>query len=202
MAAGHKRISNLLEVSEVSAGLDEQLFALADEIGTLHTRIVRLEAFLSSAEDWTKVFDEYQEKEPLADGSLTELNAWILVYQSDERYWQIPEGNFPRLEDPASFYSTWLGGAQVIARVDLAESLAQQILLELKRDKILPDYHQALDDSLGLSVNLVLHPNTSSIEVGRVRDPGLMTLGGGILGLLVWFILSLIRIEYQREKNV
>jgi len=201
LEAGHERIDGLLEISEVAAGLDAQLFALADEIGSLKTRTSKLASFQSAAEEWFSVFDARDQDRPLDDDLLTELNAWILVYRKNGQLWQVPVGNFPQPEDPIPGYMIWLEKANIAAEQDLKESLVQLSILEDEREKVLPEYHQALDDSLGLSANLVLQPLSSEVNVSQTRAAGEIVLGGGILGLLSWFVFAIIMISKRGKDN-
>ncbi len=151
---------------------DAQLFALADEIGSLKSRTSKLESFQNSAEEWQSVFSAQDQIQPLDDDLLTELNAWILVYRKSGPLWQIPVGDFPQPTDPVSLYIIWLENANILAEQDLQESLDQLSILEEDREKVLPEYHEALDDSLGLSANLVLQPLSSEVEVSQTRATG------------------------------
>ncbi|MBS1248632.1 MAG: hypothetical protein MAG431_00190 [Chloroflexi bacterium] len=73
---------------------------------------------------------------------------------------------------------------------DAQEELA---LLTTKREEILDEYHQAQDDSLGLSANLYLEPSSSLSQEGRVRSTGTVTLVAGGIGFLVWVLVAFLR---------
>jgi hypothetical protein len=198
---GYKKLGELLEVSKTNAILDAQLFALADDIGLLKGRISRLETFLSSAEEWLDIFENAPPDDPLPEDLRDELDAWILVYRKNQQYWQVPVGNLPGKNGPVSQYISWLTSAKLIAQKDIEESRPQLALLVDDREAVLPEYHQGLEDSLGLSANIVLEPNISQPTVDKVRSSGTMTLGGGILGIMVWLIYTLIMIEHNRKRN-
>jgi len=198
---GHEKLTQLLEISEMNAINDAQLFDLADEIGTLKGRIARLETFLSSSEEWIDKLENESQDNPLSEELLEELNAWILVYRKNEKYWQIPLGDFPDKNEAVSAYLPWLSSAQLVAQVDMEESASVLPLLLTEKEKILPAYHQLLQDSLGLSANIVLEPNISLSAVERVRSPGEMTIAGGILGIMVWLIYTFIKIDNNRKNN-
>ena len=201
MEEGYKKIEELLEISDVVAQLDAQLFALADEIGSLKSRTSKLESFQMSSEEWQSVFSAQDQTLPLNDNLLVELNAWILVYRENEGRWQMPVGDLPQPTDPVSLYIIWLEKVNIHAEKDLQESLVQLSILEEDREKVLPEYHEALDDSLGLSANLVLQPLSSEVEVSQTRATGESVLGGGILGLLAWFILAIVKISISGKEN-
>jgi len=198
---GYKKIERLLEISDVTARLDAQLFALADEIGSLKSRTSKLESFQNSAEEWQSLFSTQDQIQPLDDDLLTELNAWILVYRKSGQQWQIPVGDFPQPAAPVPHYVIWLENANILAEQDLQESLDQLSILEEDREKVLPEYHESLDDSLGLSANLILQPLSSNVEVNQTRATGESVLGGGILGLLAWFIIAIVNISLSGKEN-
>jgi len=198
---GYKKIEGLLEFSDIAASLDADLFALADEIGSLKKRTSKLQSFQNSAEEWQDVFSTQDQFQPLDDDLLKELNAWILVYRKSGPLWQIPVGNFPQPTDPVSLYIIWLENANILAEQDLQESLDQLSILKEDREMVLPEYHEALNDSLGLTANLVLQPLSSEVDVSLTRATGEVVLGGGILGLLAWFILAIVKISISGKEN-
>ncbi len=198
---GHKRISELLVFSDIVASLDAKLFALAGEIGTLKTRSANLISFQSSAAQWEDVFSDQNQDQPLDEETLVELKAWILAHRENDLHWQVPIGDFPNPQDPAADYLTWLHNALIYADEDYQVSQVKLSILEEDRELVLPDYHEALVDSLGLSANLVLEPLSSEIEISRFRSTGEMTIGGGIIGLLAWLILAVIKINQSEKSN-
>ena len=199
---GHEKLTQLLEISKMNAVNDAQLFDLADEIGTLKGRKARLETFLSSSNEWIERLENESQDNPLAEELVEELNAWILVYRENEEYWQVPMGDYPGNIEPVSEYLPWLSSARLVAQKDLEESEPQLALLMDERNKVLPEYHELLEDSLGLSANIVLEPNISQPAVEKIRSSGTMTLGGGILGIMIWLIYTFLKIEHNRKTYV
>ncbi|MCK4800557.1 MAG: hypothetical protein KAS84_01090 [Anaerolineales bacterium] len=195
---GHGKITELLEVSEQVAHLDAQLQSLNDEIGSLKKQNATLESFLSSLSEWISVLEEFPPDSPLHEDISREFAAWILAYREDDDSWQVPLDNLPLSDQTAANYQSWLGSAQLLANAVSSKTLTQVELLENERAEILPQYHAALEDSLGLSANLVLQPNTSAPSVHQVRSTGIVTLGSGILGLLTWILLAAFRIKGRR----
>ena len=198
---GHQRISELLVFSDIAASLDAKLFALAGEIGTLKTRSANLISFQSSAAEWVDVFSNQNQDQPLNEETLVELKAWILAHRENDQHWQVPIGEFPNPQDPAADYLQWLENALIYAEEDYQVSQVKLSILEEERELVLPDYHKALVDSLGLSANLVLEPLSSEIEISRFRSTGEMTIGGGIAGLLAWLILAVMKISQSKKSN-
>jgi len=160
-----------------------------------------LDSFLSSSEDWIAVLGEFSPDSPLDEDTLAEFNNWILVYQDNEGSWRVPAKDYPTTDQGAGEYLSWLKEVQLTAVIELEEAQLQITYLNNVREQVLPQYHEALDDSLGLSANLVLQPNSSQTAVEQVRSTGAATLGGGILGLFAWLLVVIFRIKGSRVEN-
>ena len=81
----------------------------------------------------------------------------------------------------------------------MTESTIQSDLFILERDEILPEYHQALEDSLGLSANLVLEKNSSKPEVIQLRSQSTNAIAGAGFGLLGWLVFAVLRITGKKD---
>lgn len=198
---GYGKISELLDISESGALLDNQLWSINTAIGTVKVRKARIKAFLSSSEEWILRLEDRDQDTPLGEELLQELSDWIRVYGEDDLYWQVPLENFPRPDQSVIFYLSWLADVQSAANISLEETQVENDILESERSEILPDYQRTLEDSLGLSANLVLLPDTSIPSVSSVRSIDTLTLGGGFIGFLAWLLFSVFRIRNLKEEN-
>ena len=88
---------------------------------------------------------------------------------------------------------------RIDAEISLNEYQIQYEILIQERNEILPNYHQALDDSLGLSANIVLQKNSSSPILSIPRSKGTNTISGASFGLVFWLIFAVIRIKGQEN---
>ena len=78
----------------------------------------------------------------------------------------------------------------------------QQIdILKADRDELLPAFHQYLDDSLGLSANVVLLANTSTPEFEKEYTTEGFVLGGSFIGLMAWLIYFAVGISTRKEDH-
>jgi hypothetical protein len=198
---GHEYITGLLEISLSAAELDNQLWSINTAIGDLKAKRASLKTFLSKAEKWESKLEAEESSSPLGDDILTELNDWIRVYDEEDSAWQVPMDDFPEQNQKSQEYLTWLRGAVSTADTALDEIQPALELLQSEREDILPDYHEALEDSLGLSANIVLLPNTSEITVSPVRQTDALTLGGAFLGLTAWVAFAVFRIKGSGEDD-
>jgi len=198
---GHQKINELIAISESAASLDNQVWSFNKAIGVVKERRANLRTFLTSSEEWKLRLEDLNQNELLAEDIQTEINDWIRVYSTENSSWQVPLDKFPQPDQAATFYIQWLGEVQSTANIALQETQKEMDILQSDRDEILPDYHQSLDDSLGLSANLVLLPNTSVTTISPVRSTDTLTLGGGFLGLIVWFLFIVVRIRNAGETD-
>jgi len=190
--AGYRYISDLLVISELASELDAELEINKDASSDLKIQKAGLASFEESSQEWLDTISSQESKSPLSEDQLAELEMWILSYRSDFENWQIPTGDLPGQDAPASSYLAWLANTRLQAETAIDTIQLQLDELAQERERLLPDYHQSLDDSLGLSANIVLQENSSLPEVSRVRNKGTVSLAGAGLGFLAWLIFAVI----------
>ncbi len=199
--SGYAEISGLLINSEEAATLDYDLQVIKGASSLQKSQSARLKAFQDSSQEWSVKFDNLPQDQPLPEEMLVELRSWILTYRTPPDLWHIPVGEFPDTNQSLIGYSVWLEKTQVDAAIVLNESQKQYELLIQERNEILPEYYQALDDSLGLSANIVLEKNTSMPIVSNPRSTGKTTISGAGFGLIVWLLFAVIRIKGQKNGH-
>ena len=200
--AGHDYVSGLLAISARVAELDAALEINKDAASQLKLQTVRLEGFLESSAEWQELFGNGAGSAPLSAEERQEFNSWLLLYREDPDTWQVPLSGYPGAGEPANEYAAWLALASQNAQVALEELELQLDILARYREEILPEYHQSLDDSLGLSANIVLRENSATPVVEQIRHPGTSSLAGTGLGLLAWLIFVVIKFRGPREDQV
>ncbi len=191
---GHQRISELLEISDKAALLDLEVQSLNLAIASVEEQLAAVDAFQVSSEERSAALSAQPQNQPLGAAERNDLLAWADANQ-------VNLDRFPGEDQPASLYLTWLAEQQESALLT-AESLSiQKTNLRDQQQEKLKQYHQALEDSIGLSANLVLLPNDSPVSVSRVRSAGELTLGGSLLGFLVWMIVLLFRVGGKGDSD-
>ncbi len=91
--------------------------------------------------------------------------------------------------------------ASLEAGSELEEAQAELSVLTAKREEILEEYHQAQDDSYGLSSNIYLEPSFAATQSGRVRSTGTVTLAAGGIGFLVWVLMVFLRARSKEDGD-
>jgi len=198
---GFEKIRGLLEVSDRVVVLDAQLQSSNNAIGIVKERIAILEVFLSSSEEWIVILSEFSQADPLDEELLEELKTWINVYTQDNLSWQVSLEDFPEPDQGVAAYLNWLKITQLSASASLLESHSRLLVLEIERAEIIPSYQEEIENSLGLSANLILQPNSSVPVIRQVRSTDVLTLGGGFLGLLTWFLVAVFRVKGSMEDH-
>ena len=198
---GYAKITDLLSYADEAAILDSDLQIIKGASSIQKSQIARLKAFLDSSQEWLLELNTLSENEPLPEEKLIELQKWTLVYLSPPDMWQVPLGEFPTRNEQVKHYADWLEMVQLDAEISLEESQNQYEILIQDRNEILPEYHQALDDSLGLSANIVLQKNSSSPIISIPRSKGTDTISGASFGLILWLLFAVFRIKGQENDQ-
>jgi len=199
---GQEKISEFLAISEQVFLIDSDLQILKDLLSHQKSQINLTSTFLESSNEWLSIFDTLPQNEALPESVKDELESWILVYRRDSELWQVPMGEYPTNDRVVESFRSWLENTQLDAQAVLKESTKQSELLVQERNEILPEYHEALDDSLGLSANIVLAKNSSRPEVSQLRSPSTNAIAGAGFGLLIWIIFAVVRITGKKDvKN-
>jgi hypothetical protein len=193
-------LEGLIARGEAAAELGTELEVLTDVLSDLKYEIARTEIFLSELKAWKGALDQADPAQPLDAENRLEWEAWVEEYiQVSEPYWAFPEDGLPEQDALPEGYRTWLETSQAAAQASLEIAREEQELLQPEREQILDAYHQAQDESLGLSANLNLEKTSRAPRVEIVRSPGTTTLIAGGMGLLGWLIVVFLRVRSREE---
>lgn len=177
-------------VLEISALLDN----LANKLVDLRQRKLELEQINQSLKDWMQTTNP-----AILNRPLDTRQRWRLQAQAATAAQWNPEGvavlrAIPPSEAPASDYLPWLEKmtAYIDQELDLLQPQIEQLSQEY--DQLYARWYQERDASRGLTAYLVVTPlEERRSQVKAVRPIGMMTLVGGLLGLLAWALIWLAR---------
>jgi hypothetical protein len=100
-------------------------------------------------------------------------------------------------------YPGWLDQASAMVDSELPVLQGQLDGLEQERVGLLVEYTRQSKSSLGVSPNLVIEElSDAPTEVSIPRPTGLVTLVGGVLGLLAWVMTRLVQISRRAGNKV
>jgi hypothetical protein len=198
---GHKRISDLLQISLSGFDLDQEIWTINLALGDQKRQRAKLATFISSGGERIAELEKKEGQELIEGSDYDQLTSWLFVYQSESPYWEDLLSPVPNKNQTYQVFNQWLHEVVGEAEIALEEVSLQQAYLQAEKDQILPEYHQNLNDSLGLSSNIVLLPNSSGTEVQRIYSSDTATIGGAFLGFLAWAIFVIVRIKPDREDH-
>ncbi len=137
--------------------------------------------------------------------SLQEIDRKFIFHLIDQAETSSPGerllADFPQPEATIQEYIDYLDRTLPLINELLLISQRQITTIEDKKNEIAEVYAASSSKSLGLSAGLKVDKITTvQPEHSVVQPTGLLVLIGGILGLLTWIVLSLIRISLQARK--
>ena len=197
----YARIEELLVYSERVAELDAKLQSSNTSIGIVEERIANLDIFITNTEKWEAELGNLSEDQTLDKETRLALETWLDQQVELGSVHNVLIEAFPSAEANPQIYRDWLEEARIGAEGLLADIQAEQALLAEKREEVLKEYHQAQDDSYGLSANLYLEPNFGFSQEELVRSTGTVTLVSGGIGLLVWVLMAFLRTRGKEEAK-
>ena len=107
----------------------------------------------------------------------------------------------PNRDGQVDLFIDWFKGIQSFADKAIDLLVQEMGILEIEREELFPEFHEYLDDSLGLSANLILQPNTSEVDVSRVYSVDMYVIGGIAIGFFVWIIYTAVKISRWKEQH-
>lgn len=199
--AGHEEISRLLQISKTGNAIDQEIWSYNLAISEIKLKRTKYQAVASSCADWITKLSEFSGTSQLDPELYSDIEEWAQLQIetasfSLDAFFDIPAGN----ESVAAFIA-WFTDKENIAENAVEQLTNEKLILEEERDQKLPEFYQYLDDSLGLSANLVLLPNNSDIDVRQIYSTGRFAVGGSLLGFLTWIIFTFVRISSGKEDH-
>jgi len=198
---GHNEISRLLLISKTGSNIDQQIWSSNIAISEIKLQRAKYQAVSSSCAEWITKLSEFSGSSQLDLELYTEINEWVQLQVETASFSMDPFIDIPQEDEPIDTFILWFTDKQTLAEKAIVQLESEKKILEDERDEILPEFHQYLEDSLGLSANLVLLPNTSETNVRRIYSTDRFTIGGSLLGLFVWISFTGVRISSRKENH-
>lgn len=201
MDLGHQEISKLLEISKAGSAIDNEIWSYNLAISEIKVQRTKYQAISSSCSEWITVLEEFPGDQQIDSDLYIEIKDWTQT-QIDtasfslDRFFDIPTD-----DSSVDTYIQWFNEIQSAADNAVIQLEDERMILVADRDERLPVFHKYLTDSLGLSANLVLLPNTSETEVSQIYSTGNFTIGGSVLGLSAWIIFVAVKIGSRKENH-
>jgi len=198
---GYKEIFRLLEISKTGNSIDQQIWSDNLAVSEIKLQKAKYKAISSSCNEWIAKLGEFSGTNQIDPELYSEISEWVQLHSgtasfSLDTFFDIPQNN-----ETINVFIQWFTDKQLLAdkAVDILKT--EQSILEEERSEILPEFHKYLDDSLGLSANLILHPDTSETDVKQIYSSDRFAIGGSLLGLLAWVVFTAVRISSRKEDH-
>ena len=195
-----KNVQNAVGEAQNTLVLDTQLQSFSSDQTRAISRLAELIQLRETVATHLKTAStRHADYQPSQD---EHLELWYTVAQADlDPAWEPLLEAFPIDGSPASSYIDWLNQVNIVLDQDIRTLEAQSKSLQVQIDDTGARYKDASDKSFGLSGNLQVEKiRRRPPEQYAIRPTGLLILVGGILGLLLWTILWLVRITLKANQ--
>ena len=192
-----KNVQNAVGEAQNTLVLDTQLQSFSSEQTRAISRLAELIQLRETVATHLKTAStRHADYQPSQD---EHWELWYTVAQADlDQAWEPLLDAFPIDGSPASSYIDWLNQVNIVLDQDIRTLEAQSKALQVQIDETGARYKDASNKSFGLSGNLQVEKiRRRPPEQYAIRPTGLLILVGGILGLLLWIILWLVRITLK-----
>jgi len=195
-----KRIPNAIQDAHNTYLLDEEIQAILEESTQIQLRQEELVSAQQALREWA------QEEQDLTTGQQPEfVKRWQLLSLVTGLAQFSPDWNMLLNEQPDSHasidaYLDWISRIMTHIDTELSTIEAQLEMLESSREGLAEQYSVVSEKSYGLSPNLVIN-GLDQISPEPIRPTGLLTLIGGIIGILFWIFMQLIYIT-NKVRNL
>jgi hypothetical protein len=189
-----------IEYAREMTEIDNRMKAISDELVDLKARQILLQETQKALGEWQsdlKTMTADPRQSPRMHWSLLSLVVNAAKYNLA---WRTVLESSPPLGSLPTDYLTWLD--QVLRLIETEMALIPGQIDDLNRhyENLAAEYRQNSDLSRGLSGNMeVGQIKSNSLQANPLRPTGVLVLIGGLIGFLVWMIISLAQITRRTE---
>ena len=201
MNVGHDEISRLLLISNAGNAIDNEIWSFNLAISEIRLQRVKYQAISVSCADWISKLGEFSGNSQLDSDLYAEIEEWVQLHIDTASFSMDQFFDIPLEDESVDTFILWFIDKKTSAEKAIVQLNSEKLILEAEKDEILPEFHQYLEDSLGLSANLVLLPNTSETEVMKIYSTDRFTIGGCVLGFFAWILFTAVRISSRKENH-
>ena len=201
MNVGHDEISRLLLISNAGNAIDNEIWSFNLAISEIRLQRVKYQAISASCADWISKLGEFSGNNQLDSDLYSEIEEWVQLQIDTASFSMDQFFDIPSEDESVDTFILWFTDKKTSAEKAIVQLNSEKLILEAEKDEILPEFHQYLEDSLGLSANLVLLPNTSETEVMKIYSTDRFTIGGCVLGFFAWILFTAVRISSRKENH-
>ncbi len=201
LESGHAKLSELLESSRSGDAIDQDIWTYNLAISDLRKLQVKYEKIQKACSEWVLNLDELPENDLLDSETYTGLTDRFQSRLDDVNQVSGSSYTIPGPDSEVIVFKEWLAELEITMEKLISELGEDLTTLREQRNEQLPTFYEYLDDSLGLSANVVLQPETSGPQVHKVYSSESYTIGGGLIGFLAWLIYIAVGIGSRKEDH-
>lgn len=201
MTTGHKKISELIQISQTGNAIDQDVWTFNLAISDLKVQRANCERIMKAGDDWLTNLGELSDADQLSSDNYSAFVVWSQDLLSGHKCGVDPSSVIPGQGDSIKDISEWISQNQSLLGISVDRYTEEMNIIKAERDQLLPEFHNYLDDTLGISANVVLMPETSAPEVYKEYSSQSYTLGGGFIGLMAWLIYLAVGISTRKEDH-
>lgn len=197
---GLDRIAQAVQASQTAIFTDQKLIELSREILLRRLRLQSLRYSMERLQEWQQEARSLPQEQPLSPALHWQLESLTNAYAKNTPLWQKLLDEQPPPTAPLHQTLPWV--ERILAEYHSEiETLPQEIrALEEQEADLKKQYHQANEQSLGLSPTLVIK-SSGKVNVKEIRPTSHLMLIGGVLAVLVALFLQLLRLSLPSHSD-
>lgn len=188
-------VSHYVDQAESAFELDGKLRALSDQQIQLTSSLETINHIQGELEKLSLELDKIDDDQRVDHPTRWRLWGWAATSADFTPMWSRILDAFPEEDQPVSAHLKWIDRVQVVLAT---RKEAIQVSLEKNEEieeEITNRYLKEIQDSKGLSPNLNIELNASSVERHSMTPGGAAALVGGLIGVLGYLIVFLVTTE-------
>jgi hypothetical protein len=180
--------------------IDQHLEQVAEELFAARQRQQVLTAGRANLQEWLAQSASLPQNQALSPVERWNVFSVVAGLALDDPAWQAILASQPAADALPGEYQTWL--APVLQQIDLELAALPVTIdsLEQQRLALEEEYSAASELSLGLSPNLEIE-QFGPLSARIVRPTTTLILVGGFIGLLLWLLVELVRINRRVQAR-
>jgi hypothetical protein len=180
--------------------IDQELEQIAGDLSSAQLRLQALAASLTDLQDWLEQAASLPDDQPLSPAERWRIFSAATSLAQDDPAWRVILAGQPSADAHPDAYRTWI--AQVLQQLESEiDALPDRITaLEEQREALKDKYTTESANSLSLSPNLEIQ-QIGPVSTQIIRPTATLILVGGVIGLLAWLFIELIRITRRAQAR-
>jgi hypothetical protein len=196
----YERVGIAVDAARDLITTDYKIEAVVQEYNEVQSRLQQFKLARDRLESWIAATQDLPVEGQIEFAERSQVLGLVTDLAQSEPSWMDVLNNQPEAASSRSDFIEWT--REVLSKIEgeISDTQASVKYLEDEQTDLQQQYAEQFSLSLGLSPNL----EVESIEIvpaERVQPTGIMTLAGGICGLLLWLFKELVRITNQVKRN-